>query len=274
MEETLLQPGKAADYIRSVTGGAEFSVGIILGTGLGSLAERIEDRKVVPYRDIPGFADCTADGHEGNFIAGRLGGKPVCAMQGRFHCYEGYDVRRVVLPVRVMRLLGVESLFVSNASGGVNSSFRVGDIMVITDHINLLPNPLVGPNAADFGPRFPDMLNAYDPGLIEKAFKVAGECGIALRKGVYLATSGPSYETQAEYDWFKRMGADAVGMSTVPEVIAARHAGIRVFGVSVVSSNPHDTAAEYSIDGDEVIKAAAEAAGKLTVLFTRLIESL
>lgn len=274
MEETLLQPGKAAEYIRSVTGGAEFSVGIILGTGLGSLAEKIEDRKVIPYSDIPGFASCTADGHKGNFITGRLGGKAVCAMQGRFHCYEGYDVRQVTLPVRVMRLLGVEHLFVSNASGGINSSFRVGDIMVITDHINMLPNPLVGPNASDFGPRFPDMLYAYDPGLIEKAFEVARECGIELRKGVYLATSGPSYETQAEYDWFKRMGADAVGMSTTPEVIVARHAGMSVFGVSVVSSNPHDTAEEYSIDGDEVIKAAEEAAGKLTVLFIRLIESL
>lgn len=274
MEETLLQPGKAAEYIRSVTGGAEFSVGIILGTGLGSLAEKIEDRKVIPYGDIPGFASCTADGHRGNFITGRLGGKAVCAMQGRFHCYEGYDVRQVTLPVRVMRLLGVEHLFVSNASGGINSSFRVGDIMVITDHINMLPNPLVGPNASDFGPRFPDMLYAYDPGLVGKAFEVARECGIELRKGVYLATSGPSYETQAEYDWFKRMGADAVGMSTTPEVIAARHAGMSVFGVSVVSSNPHDTAEEYSIDGDEVIKAAEEAAGKLTVLFIRLIESL
>ena len=181
---------------------------------------------------------------------------------------------QITLPVRVMRLLGVQYLFVSNASGGINSAFKVGDIMVITDHINLLPNPLVGPNADSFGPRFPDMLNAYDPKLIEKAFKVAAENGIALRKGVYLATSGPSYETQAEYDWFKRMGADAVGMSTVPEVIVARHAGIRVFGVSVVSSAPHDTAADYFIDGEEVIKAAAEAAGKLTVLFTKLIESL
>ena len=274
MEETLLQPGLAAEYLRSVTGGAEFPVGIILGSGLGELAEKIEDKNIIPYCDIPGFACCTADGHKGRFITGRLGGKAVCAMQGRFHYYEGYDLRQVTLPVRVMRLLGVRYLFVSNASGGINSSFRVGDIMVITDHINMLPNPLVGPNAAEFGPRFPDMLNAYDPGLIARAEKVAGECGIELRKGVYLATSGPSYETQAEYDYFKRIGADAVGMSTTPEVIVARHAGMSVFGVSVVSSNPHDTAAEYFIDGDEVIKAAEEATGKLTVLFTRLIESI
>jgi purine-nucleoside phosphorylase len=274
MEETLLQPGMAAEYIRSVTGGAEFSVGIVLGSGLGDLTEKIEDKTVVPYRDIPGFACCTADGHKGNLIAGRLGGKAVCAMQGRFHYYEGYDVRQIVLPIRVMRLLGVQTLFVSNASGGINSSFRVGDIMVMTDHINMLPNPLVGPNAAEFGPRFPDMLNAYDPALIAMAERVARESGIALRKGVYLATSGPSYETQAEYDFFKRTGADAVGMSTTPEVIVARHAGMSVFGVSVVSSNPHDSAADYSIDGEEVIKAAAEATGKLTVLFTRLIESL
>lgn len=274
MEDSLLQCGIAADYIRRKTGGAEFTIGIILGSGLGDLAETISDKTVIPYSDIPGFPQCTAAGHKGRLITGSLGGKQVCAMQGRFHCYEGYDMGQVTFPVRVMRLLGVQYLFVSNASGGINSAFKVGDIMVITDHINLLPNPLVGPNADSFGPRFPDMLCAYDPELAEKAFKVADENGIFLRKGVYLATSGPSYETQAEYDWFKRMGADAVGMSTVPEVIVARHAGIRVFGVSVISSAPHDTAAGYIIDGDEVIKAAAEAACKLTVLFTKLIESL
>ena len=274
MEETLLQPGLAADYIRSVTGGAEFLAGIILGSGLGDLADNIKDKKIIPYSAIPGFASCTADGHKGNLIAGTLGGKPVCAMQGRFHYYEGYDIRKVTLPVRVMRLLGVEYLFVSNASGGINNSFKVGDIMVITDHINMLPNPLVGPNADDFGPRFPDMLNAYDPELAAKAEEIAAECGIILRKGVYLATSGPSYETQAEYDWFRKMGADAVGMSTTPEVIVARHCGLKVFGVSVVSSAPHDTASNYFIDGDVVIKAAGEASVKLTLLFTRLIESL
>ena len=274
MKDTLLQPGLAADYIRSVTGGAEFLAGIILGSGLGDMADDIEDKKIIPYSDIPGFACCTADGHKGNLIAGKLGGKPVCAMQGRFHYYEGYDIRQVTLPVRVMRLLGVEYLFVSNASGGINSSFKVGDIMVMTDHINMLPNPLVGPNADDFGPRFPDMLNAYGPELIEKAGLIARECGIKLRKGVYLATSGPSYETQAEYDWFRKMGADAVGMSTAPEVIVARHCGMKVFGVSVVSSAPHDTAADCHTDGDEVIRAAAEASLKLKLLFTRLIESI
>lgn len=274
MEDSLLQAGIAADYIRSVTGGEVFFAGIILGSGLGEIAEAIADKTVIPYSDIPGFLSCTADGHKGRLIAGKLGGKPVVAMQGRFHYYEGYDVRQITLPVRVMRLMGVKYLFVSNASGGVNSSFRVGDLMVISDHINLLPNPLVGPNADGFGPRFPDMLGAYDRGLIARAFDIAADCGIALRKGVYLAVSGPSYETQAEYDYFKRIGADAVGMSTTPEVIVARHAGMSVFGVSVVSSAPHDTEAEYYIDGDEVIKAAEAASRQLILLFTRIIESL
>ncbi|MBR5736874.1 MAG: purine nucleoside phosphorylase I, inosine and guanosine-specific [Bacteroidales bacterium] len=274
MEETLLQPGIAADYIRSVTGGAEFLAGIVLGSGLGDMAEKIEEKKVIPYSDIPGFLNCTADGHKGNLIAGTVSGRHVCAMQGRFHCYEGYAPGQITFPVRVMRMLGVKYLFVSNASGAVNSAFKVGDIMVITDHINMLPNPLVGPNADDFGPRFPDMLGAYDPDLTAKADEIARESGISLRKGVYLATSGPSYETQAEYDFFKRIGADAVGMSTTPEVIVARHCGMKVFGVSVISSAPHDSAADYSIDGDEVIKAAGEASVKLTTLFTRLIGSL
>lgn len=274
MEDSLLQAGKAADYIRSVTGDEGFSVGIILGSGLGELAESIEEKTIIPYCSIPGFACCTADGHKGNFIAGKLGGKRVCAMQGRFHYYEGHPMRQVTLPVRVMKQLGVQTLFVSNASGGINSAFRVGDIMVITDHISMLPNPLIGPNDDFTGPRFPDMLDAYDPAMIAAAEKIAAEAGIELRKGVYLAVSGPSYETQAEYDYFKRIGADAVGMSTTPEVIVARHAGMKVFGVSVVSSAPHDTAAEYFIDADEVIRAAAAATRILTILFTRLIESL
>ena len=274
MEVSLQQCGIIADYIRSVTSAADFSVGIILGSGLGDLAEIIEEKTVIPYSDIPGFVTCTADGHKGNLIAGKLGGKQVLAMQGRFHCYEGYDLKLVTLPVRVMKLLGVKYLFVSNASGGINSGFKVGDIMVITDHINMLPNPLIGPNASEFGPRFPDMLCAYDPALIAKADKIAAEEGIVLKKGVYLAVTGPSYETQAEYDYFKRIGADAVGMSTTPEVIVARHAGLSVFGVSVVSSAPHDKAEDYYIDSDEVIRAAQAATLKLNILFIRLIESL
>jgi len=274
MEQTLLQAGKAADYIRSVTSVAEFPVGIVLGSGLGDLAGRIEDQTVIPYSDIPFFQTCTAIGHKGNFICGQLGGKRVCAMQGRFHYYEGYDMRQVTLPVRVMSLLGVKWLFVSNASGALNSSYQVGDLMVITDHINMLPNPLVGPNADDFGPRFPDMLNAYDPAMISMAEELARESSITIRKGVYLATSGPSYETQAEYDFFKRIGADALGMSTTPEVIVARHAGMSVFGVSVISSGAHDCASDYTTDPDEVVKAAGEASRKLTILFTKLIENL
>lgn len=273
MEDYLSQLEEAADYIRSRTGGESFHTGLILGSGLGDIADRLEDRTVVPYSDIPHFVRSTAEGHKGNLVAGRLGGKPVCALQGRFHHYEGYDSRQVTFPVRVLRLLGVKQLFVSNASGALNGRFRTGDIMVITDHINLLPNPLVGPNAGQFGPRFPDMLDAYDPELVEKAFEVASQCGIRLVRGVYLATSGPSYETQAEYNFFKLAGADAVGMSTTPEVIVARHCGISVFGVSVITAEAHDTADDYHYDSAEVLKAAGAASLKLTTIFSKLIES-
>ncbi|MDE5889880.1 MAG: purine nucleoside phosphorylase I, inosine and guanosine-specific, partial [Bacteroidales bacterium] len=225
--------------------------------------------------DIPGFPVSTAVGHKGNFIGGELGGKFVVAMQGRFHYYEGYPMDLVTLPIRVMKVLGISYLFVSNAAGGVNFDYKVGDMMIIRDHINHLPNPLVGKNMDDFGPRFPDMTRPYDLELIAKAENIASEMGIALRKGVYFAGTGPSYETPAEYRYFRLIGADAVGMSTIPEVIVARHSSIPVFGMSVITNEAHDDYAEdYVNDGDDVVAAADAAADRMTALFTRMIESL
>lgn len=265
----------AADYVARKTGGRKPSVGIVLGSGLGKLADKISDPVVIPYREIPGFPESTAVGHKGNFIAGNLGGKFVLAMQGRFHYYEGYPMELVTLPIRVMKVLGIEYLFVSNAAGGVNFDFKVGDLMVIKDHINLLPNPLVGRNMDDFGPRFPDMTRPYDPQLIKKAEIIGAENGIELKTGVYLAGTGPSYETPAEYKYFRLIGADAVGMSTIPEVIVARHMSVPVFGMSVITNEAHDDYADdYENNGDDVVAAADAAADRMTVLFTRLIESL
>ena len=265
----------AAGYIAAKTGGVNPPVGIILGSGLGKRPDRITDPVVIPYREIPGFPVSTAVGHKGNFIFGTLGGKPVVAMQGRFHYYEGYPMELVTLPVRVMKVLGIEYLFVSNAAGGVNFDFRIGDLMIIKDHINLLPNPLVGKNMDDFGPRFPDMTRPYDPELIRKAEIIGVECGIELKKGVYLAGTGPSYETPSEYKYFRLIGADAVGMSTIPEVIVARHMSVPVFGMSVITNEAHDDYADdYENNGDDVVAAADAAADRMTLLFSRLIESL
>jgi len=264
---------KAAEYISSRLGNRRPAAGIVLGSGLGKLADKIQNPVVIPYKDIPGFPESTAIGHKGNFIGGELGGKFVVAMQGRFHYYEGYPMELVTLPVRVMKMLGIGCLFVSNAAGGVNFDYRIGDLMIIRDHINLLPNPLVGKNMDDFGPRFPDMTRPYDPGLIKKAEIIASELNLVLRKGVYLAGTGPSYETPSEF--FRLIGADAVGMSTIPEVIVARHSGIPVFGMSVITNEAHDDYAEdYVNDGDAVVRAADAAADRMTLIFTRLIESL
>lgn len=275
MDARIERIDKAAEFVKEKLGGLEPVVGIVLGSGLGKLADRISDRTTIPYKEIPGFPVSTAIGHKGNFIAGTLGGKKVIAMQGRFHYYEGYPMELVVLPIRVMKRLGIQYLFVSNAAGGVNFDFRVGDLMIIRDHINLLPNPLVGPNLEEFGPRFPDMTRPYDPALIKSAEKIASELGIPLKKGVYIAGTGPSYETPSEYKYFRMIGADAVGMSTIPEVIAARHASIPVFGMSVITNEAHDDYAEdYENNGDDVVAAADAAADRMTLLFERLIASL
>lgn len=211
-------------------------VGIILGTGLGNLATQITDKQEILYTSIPNFPVSTVEGHSGKLIVGKLGDTEVLAMQGRFHFYEGYDMKQVTFPVRVMHLLGIETLFVSNASGGVNPDFEIGDLMIITDHINLFPeHPLRGKNYSELGPRFLDMSEAYDKKLIEQAEKIAKQHNIRVVKGVYVGTSGPTYETPSEYRYFRIIGGDAVGMSTVPEVIVANHMGMRVFGMSIIT---------------------------------------
>ncbi len=265
----------AAEYVKSQLQGKVPVAGIVLGSGLGKLADKIKNPITIPYKDIPGFPVSTALGHKGNFIAGELGGKFVIAMQGRIHYYEGYPMELVTLPIRVMKVLGIGYLFVSNAAGGINFDFRVGDLMIIKDHINLLPNPLVGKNLDDFGPRFPDMTHPYDAKLISKAKEIAAEAGIALREGVYIAGTGPSYETPAEWHFFRTIGADAVGMSTIPEVIVARHSEIPVFGMSVITNAAQvEFDADYKNDGDDVVKAADAAADKMTHIFSKIIESL
>jgi purine-nucleoside phosphorylase len=267
----------AASYIKGILEGTGLSpvVGIVLGSGLGRLVDHITDQVTIPYKNIPGFPVSTAIGHKGNFIVGKLGGKTVIAMQGRLHYYEGYDMDTVVLPIRVMKVLGIEYLFVSNAAGGVNTSFSIGDLMVITDHINQIPNPLIGPNLDEFGPRFPDMTRPYDPSLVALAGQVASELGIELRKGVYFACTGPTYETPHEYKYMRIVGADAVGMSTTPEVIVARHAGIPVFGVSVITDVAHeDEDSDYVTDGEEIIRQADAAATKMITLFKTIIERI
>ena len=226
---------ETADFILKEVGQAP-DVAIILGTGLGDLVNHIEIKKEIAYEDIPHFPVSTVEGHSGKLIFGNLGGKYVMAMQGRFHYYEGYNMQQVTFPVRVMARLGVTKLFVSNAAGGMNKEFKVGDVMVITDHINLFPeNPLRGKNFEELGPRFPSMTEAYSTGLIQMADDIAEIEGIRLMHGVYVGTQGPTFETPAEYEYFRIIGGDAVGMSTVPEVIVANHAGMTVFGVSVIT---------------------------------------
>ncbi|MBQ0024472.1 MAG: purine-nucleoside phosphorylase [Bacteroidales bacterium] len=275
MDERVQRIEEAAQYIRLRIGEMQPEVGIVLGSGLGKLAEQIEATAVIPYSDIPNFVQSTALGHKGNFIFGYLSGKFVCAMQGRFHYYEGYSMEQVTLPIRVMSLLGVKCLFVSNACGGLNPEYKVGDLMIIKDHINLLPNPLIGKNMDEFGTRFPDLTVAYDLDLIEKAETVAAALGFELRKGVYIANSGPSYETPAEVRFYSLIGADAVGMSTVPEVIVGRHCGMRVFGMSVVTNISNSTnKLENLNDGDDVVRIADQAATRMSLIFSKLIEIL
>ena len=243
---------------------------IILGTGLGSLVNEITDKYEIEYKDIPNFPLSTVEGHSGKLIFGKLGNKEIMAMQGRFHFYEGYSMKEVTFPVRVMRELGIKTLFVSNAAGGMNPDFIIGDLMIINDHINFFPeHPLRGTNIP-YGDRFPDMSAAYDKSLIAMAKEIAAEKGIRVVEGVYLGTQGPTFETPAEYRMFHRMGGDAVGMSTVPEVIVARHCGIRVFGISVIT--------DLGVEGivvecshEEVQKAADEAQPKMTTIFREIV---
>ncbi|TND09813.1 MAG: purine-nucleoside phosphorylase [Bacteroidetes bacterium] len=246
-------------------------IGIVLGTGLGGLVQEIDIAHTLPYEAIPNFPLSTVEGHTGQLIFGKLGGKNVVAMKGRFHFYEGYTMQQVVFPIRVMKLLGITHLIVSNASGGVNPYFEIGDLMIITDHINMLPgNPLIGKNMTEFGPRFPDMSEAYDKALVTLAKEVAEENKISVQEGVYLALSGPTFETPAEYRMVRVLGADTVGMSTVPEVIAAKHAGLKCFGISIIT--------DLGVPGKivevthaDVQHVAALAEKKMTVIIKEMI---
>lgn len=248
-------------------------VAIILGSGLGDLAKDIEVENKIVYHDIPHFPVSTVKGHNGQLIFGTLSGVEVVAMQGRFHFYEGYSMQEVTFPERVFKQLGVEYLFVSNASGGTNPDFEVGDIMFITDHINLMPNPLIGPNVDELGPRFVDMSDAYDKELLKKAIKVAEKNKIPYKTGVYAGLTGPTYETPSEYNYVRILGGDAVGMSTVPEVIVARHMDMPVFAVSVISDmGGLDMVAEVS--HQEVLAAVEKVTPKLIVIIKDLLKEL
>ena len=246
-------------------------VAIILGTGLGGLANEIEDSQFIAYSEIPNFPVSTVKGHQGKLIFGKLGGKDVMAMQGRFHFYEGYDMRELTFPIRVMKALGITKLVLSNAAGGMNSDFAVGDIMFINDHINLMPsNPLIGKNFDELGPRFPDMSEPYDLKTLALAKEIAQELNIPVKEGVYAAVSGPTFETPAEYRYMRTIGADAVGMSTVPEVIVARHAEISVFAVSVITDlGGMDEV--VPVTHEEVIEAANNSEPKMTAIIKELL---
>ena len=226
---------ETADFLKSIIK-TNPKTGIILGTGLGNLVTQITDKIEIPYETIPNFPVSTVEGHSGKLIVGKLGDIEVLAMQGRFHYYEGYDMKTVTFPVRVMKAIGIDNLLVSNASGGVHPDFEIGDLMIITDHINLFPeHPLRGKNFSELGPRFPDMSEAYSKDFVAKAKAIAAQNNIKVVEGVYIGTTGPTFETPAEYRYFRTIGGDAVGMSTVPEVIVANHSGMRVFGMSIIT---------------------------------------
>lgn len=268
----LAKTTETVSFIRNKTN-FQPEFGIILGTGLGGLAKEIQIETAFDYADIPNFPVSTVESHHGRLIFGMLDGKKVVAMQGRFHFYEGYTMEQVTFPVRVLKQLGIKSLFISNASGGLNPDFQVGDIMIIHDHINLLPNPLIGKNEDQLGPRFPDMSEPYDSSLISRALDINKKLGFRLHTGTYVAISGPSLETPAEYKFLRVIGADAVGMSTVPEVIVACHMEIPVFAVSIIT--------DLGVPGKikkvslaEILAIAGKAEPKMTQLLKELITSL
>lgn len=248
--------------------------GIILGTGLGGLVKEIDIRHVLPYESIPDFPVSTVEGHSGKLIFGMLGGKNVVAMQGRFHYYEGYNMNQVVFPVRVMKYLGIKKLFVSNASGGVNPDFEIGDLMILNDHINLFPtNPLMGKNEKELGVRFPDMSEAYDKTIIAKAKEIALKNNINIQEGVYVGMSGPCLETPSEYRYARIIGGDAVGMSTVPEVIAARHMGIPCFAISIIT-DLGVPGKIVKVTHEDVQQVAEKSEPKMTLIVKELIKNM
>ncbi|MGN1002731.1 MAG: purine-nucleoside phosphorylase [Oscillospiraceae bacterium] len=247
------------------------TVGVILGSGLGGLVDTMEDKTVLPYKDIPHFPQSHLAGHAGNFVFGRIGNVQVAAMQGRFHSYEGFDMKEVTYPVYVMKHLGVESLIVTNAAGGIDPSFTPGDLMIIEDYINLMGrNPLTGPNDERFGPRFPDMSEAYSRALIAKAEAAAGKLGIVCQRGVYLALTGPSFETAAEIRAFATLGAHAVGMSTVPETIVANYLGMKVFGLSCITNMATGISVKKH-SHEDVLRIASESSERLCALVGQML---
>lgn len=253
----------------------DYKHGIILGSGLGNLTKEILNHVVIPYTEIPNFPTSTVKGHGGSLIFGELGGKNVVAMSGRFHYYEGYSMEEVTFPVRVMKALGVETLLVSNASGGMNANFEVGDLMILTDHIYLQPeHPLRGKNYEELGPRFPNMNNAYNPEMIKKGLQIAKENNITCHSGVYVGVQGPTFETPAEYKMFSIIGGDIVGMSTTPEVVVARHGSMEVFAISVISDIGYPFDKADKVTHEFVLKKAAEAEPKMTKIIIELLKQI
>lgn len=265
---------KATNFVVEKVGDIQPQIGIILGTGLGPLADRFEERVSIPYGDIPFFPVSTVPGHIGQFVFGKIGGKKVVAMQGRFHYYEGYSSEEITLPIRVIKRFGATILIESNAAGGMDPQFIPGDLMIITDHINFMGiNPLIGPNDDALGPRFPDMSNVYDKELVKLTEEVAREEKIKIYKGVYIGVTGPNLETAAEYRFFRATGADAVGMSTVPEVIVAIHCGLKVLGISCITDRCLPDAL-MPANIEEILKVAAAAEPVLTQLVAKVIEKI
>ncbi len=270
--------GEAAESVRARAGVVRPRVGLILGSGLGDLADEIEEPTAVPYREIPHFAVSTVHGHAGELVLGNLCGTPVAAMRGRVHFYEGYSLHEVTFPVRVMKQLGAEALIVTNAAGGLNESFRTGDLMLLTDHLNIMgmagQSPLRGPNDETLGVRFLDMLHAYDPDLRSTAHRVAQQSGFKAQEGVYAMVGGPAFETMAEIRFLQFAGADAVGMSTIPEVIIARHGGMRVLGISAITDMAVGAGAVSEISHTEVLAAAEEIKPRLSALVRGVLSAL
>lgn len=253
---------------------SDYKIGIILGTGLGGLVNEIEIEHEIEYDELPNFPLSTVESHHGKLIFGKLSGKDVVAMQGRFHYYEGYSMKQITYPVRVMKKLGVDTLLVSNACGGMNPNYKKGDVMIMLDHINLIgDNPLIGPNDDEFGPRFPDMSEPYSHELISLAEKVALENGIKIQQGVYVAVAGPNLETKAEYRFLRTIGADVVGMSTVPENIVANHMGMKVLGVSIITDECFPDSLQ-PVDVKEIIATAMEAEPKMTLIMKEVVSKL
>ncbi|HUM47115.1 MAG TPA: purine-nucleoside phosphorylase [Chitinophagales bacterium] len=273
MENLLKNLEETVAFIKSKTT-VEPECGIVLGSGLGSIVDEMTLEASIEYKDIPHFPVSTVKGHSGKFCLGKWNGKSIVVMQGRFHYYEGYSLQQVTFPIRVMKLLGAKTIFITNAAGGLNPDIRIGELMVVTDHINLnSENPLRGPNAETLGPRFPDQHAIYNRQLIELALAGAKKHGITCHKGVYVGVTGPNFESPAEYRYMRIIGGDAVGMSTVPEVIVANHMGMKIFCISVIcdEGNP---AIPVSVTHDEVVKAAREAEPRIALILRELIESI